>query len=415
MFQNSRTRIGAALATLAVAALVATGCAGDGGGSGGGGGDASPIKVGQITTISGGYPFGDTVPGTQSYVNWLNDNGGVNGHPVEFVSGDDKGDAAEAAQLARKMVQQDGVVGMVGNTSLVDCQANRAMYEGNNVAVIGGGAVTDCFQQPNWAPVNSGPFVGVWTVWTYVYEQFQPDKACFVGQNDPTSVPYFEQLAADFRAEYGMNIVLTHTNDASQDPTPAVTNAKSEGCDVVIMTTVAPNFAAFVNTAKSVGLDATFICGGSCYDAGLPETLGANGEPGALGPNSKGVYVAAELAPIDDPNENIQAMLDQFEADGVDANFWSQIGWLSAKVFFEGLAQNPDADVTTAEGVLDQLRGMEFIDTGFAATPLGFGDGETHAPNLGGRVLVVQDGGFSDAPGQDGGWTVIEPLPAPEG
>lgn len=410
---RSRTRIGGALTALAVATLVVAGCSGGSGGSGDSGGGT--IKIGQITTISGGYPFGDTVPGTQSYVNWLNENGGINGHQVDFVSGDDKGDAAEAAQLARKMVQQDGVVGMVGNTSLVDCQANRAMYEGNNVAVIGGGAVTDCFQQPNWAPVNAGPFTGIWVVWQYVHEQFKPEKACYVGQNDPTSVPYYEQLRAAFEEQYGMKIVMTHTNDASQDPTPAVTNAKSEGCDVVMMSTVAPNYAAFINTAKSVGLDATFICGGSCYDAGLPETLGANGEPGALGPKSKGVFVAAELAPIDDPDDNIQAMLDQFEADGVDANFWSQIGWLSAKVFFEGLAQDPDADVTTAEAVIEQLRGMDFIDTGFAATPLGFGEGETHAPNLGSRVLVVQDGGFVDAPGQDGGWTVIEPLPAPEG
>lgn len=410
MSSHTRTRIGALTATIALAALTLTACSDSGSGTS----DDSTIKIGQITTVSGGYPFGDTVPGTQSYVNWLNDNGGLNGHRVELVSGDDKGDSAEAAQLARKMVQQDGVVGMVGNTSLVDCQANRAMYESNNIAVIGGGAVTDCFQQPNWAPVNAGPFTGIWVVWQYVAEQLKPQKACYVGQNDPTSIPYYEQLRVAFEEEYGMKIVMTHTNDASQDPTPAVTNAKSEGCDVVMMSTVAPNYAAFINTAKSVGLDATFICGGSCYDAGLPETLGASGEPGALGPTSKGVFVAAELAPIDDPNENIQSMLEQFDKDGVDANFWSQIGWLSAKVFFEGLAQNPDADVTSAQSVLDQLKSMEFIDTGFAATPLGFGDGETHGPNLGSRVLVIEGGTFADAPGQTGGWTEIDPLPAPE-
>lgn len=419
MFLTARRRRLAAVLATAAAALVITGCAGGGGGGGGGGegggGEGETIKVGQITTISGGYPFGDVVKGTQSFINMLNEDGGVNGSQVELISGDDKGDAAEAAQLARKLVQQDGVVGMVGNTSLVDCQANRSIYESNNIAVIGGGTQTDCFSQPNWAPVNTGPFVGMWVVWTYAAEQLEPTKACYVAQNDQTSVAYFEQLRAEFEEQYDMPIVATYTNDSSQDPTPAVTNAKTEGCDVVMMSTVAPNFQAFITTAKSVGLDATFICGGSCYDATLPGTLGADGAAGALGANSKGVFVAAELAPIDDDNENIQQMVEQLDADGVDANFWSQIGWLSAKVFFEGLAQNEEADVTSAQGVLDQLRAMEPIDTGFAATPLTFGDGDSHAPNLGGRVLQVVDEAWANAPGQDGGWTVIEPLTPPEG
>jgi branched-chain amino acid transport system substrate-binding protein len=415
VFTTSRSRrFAAAAAAAAVAALLISGCSG-GGGAAGGGGDDATIKVGQISTISGGYPFGDTVKGTESYINALNERGGVNGHQVEFISGDDKGDAAEAAQLARKMVQQDGVVGMVGNTSLVDCQANRAIYEGSNIAVVGGGAQSDCFSQPNWTPVNTGPFVGIWVVWTYVAEQLKPSSMCYIGQNDPTSVDYYNQLAADFEDQYGIPISATYTNDASQDPTPAVTNAKSEGCEVVVMTTVAPNYAAFISAAKTVGLDATFICGGSCYDVTLPETLGATGEPGALGANSAGTFVAAELAPIDDPSDGVQEMVAQFEKDGVDANFWSQIGWLSAKVFFEGLEQNADNDVTTAQGVLDGLRAMEPIDTGFAATPLTFGEGDAHAPNLGGRVLLIEGGAFVDAPGQDGGWTVIEPLPAPEG
>lgn len=407
-----RSRIATVVAGVGIAALALTACSGDDGGSSGA--DDAPIKIGQITTVSGGYPFGDTVKGTQSYVNMLNDNDGINGHPVEFVSGDDKGDAAEAAQLARKMVQQDGVVGMVGNTSLVDCQANSAIYEANNIAVVGGGAVPDCFRQPNWTPVNAGPFVGIWVVWTYVNEQFNPEQACYVGQNDPASVPYYEQLREEFERQYGMSMIMTHTNDATLDPTPAVTSAKSAGCDVVMMSTVAPNYAAFVNAAKTVGLDATFICGGSCYDVALPETLGANGEPGALGSTSQGVYVAAELAPVDDPNENVQAMNEQFAKDGVEANFWSQIGWLAAKVFFEGLAENPDTDVTTADGVLAGLKAMSAIDTGFAATDLLFGEGDTHAPNLGSRVLQIDGGAFVDAPGQDGGWTVVEALPAAE-
>lgn len=405
---RSRRRTGAALATLIAAALVVSGCSATSGN-----GDET-ITVGQITTVSGGYPFGDTVDGTQSYINMLNENGGINGRQVRLVAGDDKGDAAEAAQLARKMVQQDGIVGMVGNTSIVDCQANRALYEGNDIAVIGGGTNADCFRQPNWMPVNAGPFTGIWVNWVYLHEEIQPAHVCYIGQNDPVTVPYYEQLAGVFEGEYGMKITTTYTNDATQDPTPAVTSAKSAGCDAVVMSTVASNYVAFINAAKTVGLDATFMCAGSCYDVGLAESLGANGEPGALGTKSKGVFVGAELTPVDDPGENIQEMLAQFEKDGVDSNFWSQIGWLSAKVFFDGLAQDESTDLTSQTAILDAMRAMGPVDTGFAATQLIFGEGDTHAPNLGSRMLQVVDGALVDAPGQDDGWTVIDPLPEPE-
>lgn len=412
--RRSRLRLGAIAAAAVTAALVMSGCSGQSSSSGD---SKAPIKVAQITTISGGYPFGDTVKGTQSYINYLNANGGVNGHKVEFESGDDKGDAAEAAQLARKFVQQDGVVGMVGNTSLVDCQANKGIYEANHIAVIGGGPQSQCFNQSNWAPVNAGPYVGHWVEWQYAFKQFGKNiVACGIDQNDPTSIPYFKQLQAAFEKENNVTFkMVTFTNDSSQDPTPAVTNAKSQGCQIIFMSTVATNFAAFIKTAKTVGLDATFMCGGSCYDASLPDTLGDVGKPGALGPDSKGVFVGAELAPVDDDNKNIETMVTQFKKDGVTANFWSEIGWLSGKVFFEGLEQDKNADVTTAAGVLKALKAMKPIDTGFAATPLTFGSGSTHAPNLGSRMLTINaDGKFVSAPGQTEGWTQIKALPKPQ-
>ena len=70
------------VAVAAGAVVVLAACGGGGSGeSGGSGGGGEPIKVGQITTQSGGYPFADTVKGTQSYVNLLNASGGIDGHP----------------------------------------------------------------------------------------------------------------------------------------------------------------------------------------------------------------------------------------------------------------------------------------------------------------------------------------------
>jgi branched-chain amino acid transport system substrate-binding protein len=244
----------------------------------------------------------------------------------------------------------------------------------------------------------------------------KPTAICGIDQNDPSSIDYTEQLRKAFEAENGVSFKsVTYTNDSSKNPTPAVTDAKSQGCDAIYMSTVAPNFAAFVKAAKTVGLDATFIDAGSGYDVSLPKTLGADGNPGALGPNSKGVLVAAELAPVTDDTPGVKEMTGQFDKDGTPANFWSQIGWISAKVFFEGLKQGAGSnDITTPEGALNALKSMQPVDTGQAAVPLTFGPGEAHAPNLGSKVLLVNDGEFELAPGQAEGWTIVDPLPPAE-
>jgi len=376
--------------------------------------DADPIRVAQITTISGGFPFGDTVPGAQSYFNMVNEAGGINGHMIEFSFGDDKGQASEAAQLARKFVLQDGVVAFIGNTSLADCDTNRAFYEGQNIGVIGGGPQPSCFMQPNWMPVNTGPYLGHLANWEYLFNVIQPTSVCIIEQNDATSQPTYEALLDWYLEQHpDINVVLeTYTNDASQNPTPAVTAALQAGCDAVTLSTVAPNAVAFMRAAEAVGLDATFMSLGSVYDASVPEALGPLGEPGGLGPNGKGFFVGAELAEIGSGTPQINEMLAQFEKDGVSANFWSQIGWLSAMVFVEALKQSPDADVTTSAGVLEALRAMQPFDSGFAATPMVFGPGDRHSPNQGVQMLMIQDGQWTIAPGQNNGnYTAIPAVP----
>ena len=376
--------------------------------------DAAPIRVAQITTISGGFPFGDVVAGSQSYFNMINAQGGINGHMVEFLSGDDKGQAGEAAQLARKFVLQDGVVAFIGNTSLADCDTNRAFYEAQGIGVIGGGTQTSCFGQPNWMPVNTGPYLGHLANWEYLFNVIKPTSVCAIEQNDATSQPTYEAMFEWYAAQNpdATFTMITYTNDASQNPTPAVTAALQAGCDAVTLSTVAPNAVAFMRAAEAVGLDATFMSLGSVYDASVPEALGPLGEPGGLGPVSQGFFVGAELAELGSAAPQVQEMLAQLNTDGVAANFWSQIGWLSAKVFVEALRQSPDADLTTSAGVLAALQAMEPFDSGFAATPMVFGPGDSHAPNQGVQMLMIKDGAWTIAPGQNAGeYTAIPAIP----
>jgi branched-chain amino acid transport system substrate-binding protein len=407
----------AALAvTLAASACASSSSGSAGGSSGGASSGSAPIKVAQITTISGGYPFGAVVPGTQAYFKLINSQGGVDGHKIQFIYGDDKGTASQAAELARLYVLQDHVVAMVGNTSLADCNTNASFYTTNDIGVIGGGTEPLCFTQPNWDPINAGPYYGKVVQWQYTFNQLKPTTVCEIEQNDPTSIPYYNQLRAWFEAQNpGVSATfkeITYTNDATQNPTPAVAHAKALGCDLIQLSTVAPNMVAFVKAAKAVGLDATFITLGSGYDTSVPGTLGALGDPGALGPKDKGVFVGAELAAVNSTNPQVQLMVKTFKADRVAANFWSEIGWVSAAMFVAALKQGASHyNITTASGVLKALQHMTPYDSGFAANPLTFGTASSHPGNRGSQMLLIKNGTWVVAPGQNAGdYEVVKTL-----
>jgi branched-chain amino acid transport system substrate-binding protein len=392
------------LAVVVLCALGVAACGDDDGGGGSGGGE---IVVGHISTLSGGIPFVEVPKGAKAYFDKVNAEGGIDGHKVNFQSFDDKGDPGEAAQLARKLVLQENAVAMVGNTSLTDCDTNRAFYESQKIGVIGLGPQPSCYSQPNWTPINSGPYVSNQILLKFAYDELGAQKVCVVGQNEPTSIPSWKLQIADFEKESGQKLALvSFANDPTQNPTPQVVKAKSAGCDALILHTVPPNFVAFVKAAKSVGLNASILCLGSAYDESVPESLGKLAEPGALGDKSKGLFVSSEFAPWTTDDPALTEMKSGLDAAGVPLNFWSQGGWLTAEMFVNGVKGQLDGDVSR-DSVLKALQDMEPFETPQAGSPLVFGPDDKHSPNLSARMVTIEGGEWVTASDD---WTTV-PLP----
>ena len=396
------------LAVVGLCAFAIAACGGDDGGGGGGGGASGggeEIVIGNISTLSGGIPFVEVPKGAKAYFDKINAAGGIDGHKVNYQPFDDKGDPGEAAQLARKLVLQEKAVAMVGNTSLTDCDTNRSFYESQKVGVVGVGPNPSCYSQPNWMPINSGPYVSNQILLKFAYDDLKAQNVCVVGQNEPTSIPSWKLQIADFEKESGKKLALvSFANDPTQNPTPLVVKAKSAGCDALILHTVPPNFVAFVKAAKSVGLDASILCLGSAYDESVPKSLGELAEPGALGDKSKGLFVSSELAPWTTDDPALTEMKDALKAAGVPLNFWSQSGWVTAETFVAGVKGRLKGDVT-AESVLTALREMEPFETPQAGSPLVFGPDPRHSPNLSARMVTIKDGEWTTASDD---WTTVE-------
>lgn len=117
----------------------------------------TPIKLGGIDMLIPGVDFTTVGKLAAAYFDCVNANGGIHGHPIDYTLYNEQLNPAQQAALARKLVQSDHVVGIVGNTSFTECGTNWRYYHSKGFIVIGAGVQAQCYSTPSYAEVNMGP------------------------------------------------------------------------------------------------------------------------------------------------------------------------------------------------------------------------------------------------------------------
>ncbi|HET6468892.1 MAG TPA: ABC transporter substrate-binding protein [Geminicoccaceae bacterium] len=99
---------------------------------------ADPIRIGSVLSVTGPASFlGDPEIRTlEIYVRKINEAGGVLGRPLELVHYDDGGDASKARTFATRLVEDDGVVAMVGGTTTGTTMAMAPVFEDAQIPFI---------------------------------------------------------------------------------------------------------------------------------------------------------------------------------------------------------------------------------------------------------------------------------------
>ena len=106
--------------------------------------DASePYRVGMTAAITGGSAtsYAPMVEIFKAYIDKLNADGGVNGHPIQVIYEDDRGEPARAATSAKKLVEQDHVVLLVNTTISATYKPVIATAKGSKTPLLFGGGV----------------------------------------------------------------------------------------------------------------------------------------------------------------------------------------------------------------------------------------------------------------------------------
>lgn len=96
-----------------------------------------PIEIGLLLPFTGEYDWvgANVQPVAQMIADEVNESGGIGGRDIELVQGDTEGTVDAGFTAAQKLVNVDGVVGLIGPTSLSFAGARQVILD-NGVPVV---------------------------------------------------------------------------------------------------------------------------------------------------------------------------------------------------------------------------------------------------------------------------------------
>jgi branched-chain amino acid transport system substrate-binding protein len=349
----------------------------------------TPIKLGAIATKQPGTDFTDIPNMAKAYFDCVNANGGVNGHPIDYTIETEQTDPAQVAGLAKKLIQTDKVVGIVGNTSIIECAVNHKYYESAGFFIIDSGIAPECYGTSNSAPVNMGPRYSSDGA-TQAVIRAGAKKIVF----DQSNVPGTDYIAAGPAAiakDAGLPIKQLKENVPIQDANSvALKEVQAAGSDgAVVLNFTPPEALKILQAAQQQGLQdrvKAWACSTPCNTDFLAKALGSQWDGKLL------VNAELNLTSADGPNSNLyRAVLKQYgkNVSGGLGSF-SQMGFTEAQIAVEAL-KGVTGDYT-AKSVNEAFKNVKGFKTDILCKPWYYGDAPLHIPNNTDRTVTPQGG-----------------------
>lgn len=349
-----------------------------------------PVQIGAVVGKTGAEDFSSGARAAAAYFKCVNENGGINGRPVNYTVQDDQWNPETAAQAATKLVKDTKVVGMVGSSSFVECGANNKLYEAEGVAVIASvGVPRACFFGKNYISFNSGPRQSTVGAAQYLVEQQKVKSLTCVAPG----IPGFGDWVCNGVEAYGKSANVP-VKSVIFDPGALDGNAialqiaaaKNEG---IVLGMPRGMMLPILTAAEQQDLGKTMKLGlpTSAYHAEMPKAVGKYWAGKTI--------VHMELHPMDQDgpdNKAWKAIMAKYgdKKDPIDT--FSQAGYLSAKA--ATMALLGIKGTIDRKAVHDAFKGISNMRSDMMCGPWYFGQGERHQPNHIGRAAELTTTGF---------------------
>jgi branched-chain amino acid transport system substrate-binding protein len=306
---------------------------------------ATEIKIGNTNPYSGpASAYGTIGKAIAAYFKKVNDEGGVNGHKVNFITYDDAYSPPKAVEMVRKLVEQDQVAALF---QTLGTPTNTAIHKYVNSQKIPHLFVAT--GATKWNDPKSFPWTMGWqpnyqtegrTYAAYILKNFPDAKIGILYQNDDYGKDYRKGLLDGLGEAAKKMVVLEQTYEVT-DPTidSQIVNLKNSGANVFFNVTI-PKFAVqAIKKAHDIGWKPNHFLNN------VSSSLATVLKPAGL-EASKGLITALYMKEVTDPQwrndkgfQDWVAFMKKYYPDGALDDQSNAFGYTAAQAMVQVLKQ----------------------------------------------------------------------------
>jgi branched-chain amino acid transport system substrate-binding protein len=339
----------------------------------------TPIKVGAIVTKQPGTDFTDGATMAQAYFTCVNDNGGINGHPIKYKYYEEQTNPQQIAGFAHKMIQSDKDVAVVGGFSIIECTVDHKYWESLGIYELDAGIAPECWGTSNSAAPNMGPrYSSDGAVQGVV--RAGAKKIAF----DQSNVPGTGYIVAGPNAvSKSLNVPITSFKDnvPIQDANSiAIKLVQAAGPDGgVVLNFTPPEALKILQAAQQQGLQdrvKAWACSTPCNTDFVAKALGTQWDGKLL------VNAELNVTDFNGPQSGLYRAVFNKYGQNVSGGLgsFSQMGFVMAQQLVMALesVKGSTYDIKTVNTALKNLKGFK---TDMLCKPWYYGTAPLHIPN----------------------------------
>jgi ABC-type branched-subunit amino acid transport system substrate-binding protein len=321
------------------------------------------IKIGNIMPYSGpASAFGVIGKTEAAYFTMINDQGGINGRKINFISYDDGFSPPKSVEQARKLVEGDEVFVVFQPLGTAPNVAIQKYLNAKKVPhlFIASGATR--FGDPKNFPWTMGwqpNYQSEGRIYArYILDHFPNGKIAVLWQNDDAGKDALKGMR-DGLGDRASSMIVADKSYELTDPTldSQIVALRASGADILFAWAAPKGAAQTIKKVAEIGWKPTvFLTSTATSVASVMRAAGVE--------NSQGVISVAYLKDPTDPSWNDdpetkewRAFMDKYIPDGDQANGNHVYGYVAAETLAQALKQC--GDDLTRENVMKQAANLK--------------------------------------------------------
>jgi branched-chain amino acid transport system substrate-binding protein len=327
------------------------------------------IKVGNIMPYSGPLSAYAQIGRTQAaFFRMINDQGGINGRKINFISYDDAFSPPKTVEQARKLVESDEVLLIFQSLGTPTNNAIQKYLDQKKVPqlfVATGATKFGDYKTFPWTMGWQPTYQTEGRIYAkYILEHLPQGKIGVLYQNDDSGRDYLKGLKDGLGEEAAKRMIVAELPYDPSDPTAdsQVVALKTLGADI-FFDEASPKFAAqAIRKAAEIGWKPTLFL------ASVSNSVGAVLKPAGL-ENSKGIlstnYIKDPTDPTwkDDPAiKEWSAFMDKYFPEGDKSSTFPVYAYATAQTLVQVLKQC--GDELTRENIMKQAKNLRNFEVG---------------------------------------------------